>query len=202
MTAAVVVEHQAPDDARRAALAAAVRRVDVVQIAPDLARVLAHWLGEFVELATRRYGCAPDGVAGVQHEVAAAAVVDREALVAPASARRIALWLGQFLELSGGLSDDIRAVQNALAEAVAAGPSRNRDGLPVCVTTPIALGHDESGGVVTAATAARILGVKPDTVRLWCRDGKLDAVRDGSRWYPKATAVQEFLRTKGLIGGG
>jgi excisionase family DNA binding protein len=117
--------------------------------------------------------------------------------LSPEAAQRIAWWLARFAELAGEFGPvapgDIREVQYALAECCVTTQSRNRDGLPGRVVAPIPLCHDESGGgVVSVTTAARALGVKPDTVRKWCRDGKLDAVRHGSRWFPKAAAVQEL----------
>jgi hypothetical protein len=51
----------------------AVRRVDVVQISPDLARVIVYGLGKYADLASHRNGCPPDGLAEVQYAMAEAA---------------------------------------------------------------------------------------------------------------------------------
>lgn len=196
------------DAVLRAALCAEVARVDVVQVSADLARVVAHWLGEFAALAKRVRGCAPEGLAPVQlalaEDAVAAVVVEgraRPVALTPEVVRRTAFWLGRFLELAGEsncvVSADVRVVQWVLAEAAAAGPSRNRDALDGVGAGRIALGHDgSSGGVVSVRTAAGLLGAKPDTVRKWCRAGVLAADREGTRWFPKLAAVQEFRRRR------
>ncbi|WP_157118288.1 helix-turn-helix domain-containing protein [Mycobacterium sherrisii] len=204
------------DDVAPAAIRAAVARVDVVQLAPDLARVIAHWLSQYAALAARRSGCRPGGVVEMGLALAEAVVADRPGreLVIGVSvarvdvvqlsldaARRIIAWLGRLVELAGEFNsvavEAVRRVQYVLAEACAAAQSRNRDELPDVGATPIALSHDENGGVLTVAQAASLLGVKQDTVRKWCRGGELIAERHGSRWFPKVAAVQALQRTRG-----
>lgn len=54
----------------RANIALAVRRVDVIQIDPGLARIIVHWLGQYADLATQRHGCPPEGLTEVQYTLA------------------------------------------------------------------------------------------------------------------------------------
>jgi hypothetical protein len=56
----------------REAISAAVRRVDVVQINPSVARRLVEWLGELAEIRRRTNGCPPIGLVEVQQALAEA----------------------------------------------------------------------------------------------------------------------------------
>jgi hypothetical protein len=77
MTAAEVCPSAtiASDD-RRARIGAAVRRVDAIQLSPDVGRLLVHWLGQHAEWAVQRYGCAPDGLEAVAYALAEACAAD------------------------------------------------------------------------------------------------------------------------------
>lgn len=55
-------------------MAAAVRRLDVVAIDADLARVIVFWLGKYAEMASQRNGAVPAGLVEAQHALAEAAV--------------------------------------------------------------------------------------------------------------------------------
>jgi len=66
----------ASSDDRRAKIGAAVRRVDAIQLSPDVGRLLVHWLGQHAEWATQRYGCAPDGLEAVAYALAEACAAD------------------------------------------------------------------------------------------------------------------------------
>jgi Helix-turn-helix domain len=59
-----------PELAQRSAIAGAVQRVDGVVIRTDLARLIIHGLRGYTELATQRYGVAPEWVADVQYGLA------------------------------------------------------------------------------------------------------------------------------------
>ncbi|MFP1155542.1 helix-turn-helix domain-containing protein [Mycobacterium sherrisii] len=72
MSAAVVAGGQD----RQIAIAAAVQRVDAVQISPDVARAIHFWLGQYIKLTSARYGCPPDGVAEVQYALAETLAAD------------------------------------------------------------------------------------------------------------------------------
>jgi Helix-turn-helix domain len=56
----------------REKISAAVQRVDAIQISPDLARVLVHWLGRLAEVLARQNSCAPEALVAVQHALAEA----------------------------------------------------------------------------------------------------------------------------------
>lgn len=60
----------APSSDRRANICAAVNRVDVIQISPDLARCLVQWLGSYAKLAQSRNGCLPDGLEDAAYALA------------------------------------------------------------------------------------------------------------------------------------
>jgi Helix-turn-helix domain len=51
---------------------AAVQRVDAIQISPDLARVIVHWLGQLAKVCERQNGCAPGELVAVQKALAEA----------------------------------------------------------------------------------------------------------------------------------
>ncbi|WP_139043255.1 helix-turn-helix domain-containing protein [Mycobacterium lentiflavum] len=53
-----------------------VRRVDAIELAADVGRLVVHWLGDYAEIKRQRYGCTPEGVVAVQHALAAAIVSD------------------------------------------------------------------------------------------------------------------------------
>jgi hypothetical protein len=74
MTAAS--ERVVASSARRSAISDAVRRVNVVQLDPELVRVVVHWLGRYSDLTTQRFGCLPDGLADVQYALAEACADD------------------------------------------------------------------------------------------------------------------------------
>ena len=56
----------------REKISAAVQRVDAIQISPDLARVIVHWLGRLSYSLTRENGCAPEALVAVQSALAEA----------------------------------------------------------------------------------------------------------------------------------
>lgn len=41
--------------------------------------------------------------------------------------------------------------------------------------------------------AADLLKVDPETVRLWIREGELQAVKRGTRWRVKREAIEAFI---------
>lgn len=61
----------------RANITAAVRRVDTIQIDPDLVRIVVHWLGQYADLATQRHGCPPEGLTEVQYTLAEACAASK-----------------------------------------------------------------------------------------------------------------------------
>jgi hypothetical protein len=75
MTAAEI-PRTTPASARRANISAAVSRVDVIQISPDVGRLLVHLLGKLAEYETRRNGCPPDGLEDIQYALAEACASD------------------------------------------------------------------------------------------------------------------------------
>jgi excisionase family DNA binding protein len=54
--------------------------------------------------------------------------------------------------------------------------------------------------MLTTAEAAKKMGLNVQTVREWCRDGKL-GVRTGSRWLISPDEVKQYLRGQLLIKG-
>jgi hypothetical protein len=54
----------------RERISAAVKRVDVIQLDLDVARLVIHWLGKLAEYETQRNGCPPHGLAEVQSALA------------------------------------------------------------------------------------------------------------------------------------
>jgi excisionase family DNA binding protein len=54
--------------------------------------------------------------------------------------------------------------------------------------------------VLTTAVAAKKMGLNVQTVREWCREGKL-GVRTGSRWLISPDEVEQYLRGQLLIKG-
>jgi hypothetical protein len=56
----------------RERIAAAVHRVDTIQISPDVGRLIVHWLGGYAKLAQARYGCLPEGLADATYALAEA----------------------------------------------------------------------------------------------------------------------------------
>jgi len=43
--------------------------------------------------------------------------------------------------------------------------------------------------------AARVLGVRPEAVRIWAREGRLEAFKVGRRLRFRATSIDEFLES-------
>ena len=51
---------------------------------------------------------------------------------------------------------------------------------------------------IRSAEAARIARVSTDTVSRWCRDGKVNGYRDGSkRWMVNKDSLEQYLRSSG-----
>jgi hypothetical protein len=134
----------------RAKIEAAVHRVDVVQLSPDVARLVVFWLGQYAEISQARYGCAPEGLIEAQH---------------------------------------------AIAEVVTAtgGDSRRREETAASSADLLALAQEP---VLDVKDAAHMLDLKPDTIRLMCRQGTLGAKKVAGRWFPMAGAVQQELHQR------
>lgn len=62
----------ASDEVMRANIAAAVQRVDVIQVSVDAGHLLVHWLGQLADIGRHRNGCAPIGLIEVQQALAEA----------------------------------------------------------------------------------------------------------------------------------
>jgi len=128
-----------------------------------------------------------------------AAVQRVDAVLVSADVGRVLVhWLGQLAEVTvqrnGCAPAGLVEVQGALAEAVAAvGDSRVREPCDVLASEVLALGQEP---VVNVGDAARMLDLKPDTVRLMCRRGKLGAKKVAGRWFPAVAAVQNQLRRR------
>jgi hypothetical protein len=134
----------ASDEVMRANIAAAVQRVDVIQVSVDAGHLLVHWLGQLADIGRQRNGCAPIGLVEVQH---------------------------------------------AIAEAVAAGcDSRRRESEGLVAPEVLALNEEP---VMNLKDAAWMLELKPDSVRLMCRQGTLKAKKVGHSWFPTVTAVHQ-----------
>jgi hypothetical protein len=108
-------------------------------------------------------------------------------------ARVLVFWLGNYAKLArqtkGCAPDGLEDAQYVLAEACApGGDSRLREDSTPGHAEILALGHD---AVVDAETAAQMLGLKADTVRLMCRKGQLEAQKRAGRWFPTIAAVQQ-----------
>jgi Helix-turn-helix domain len=56
----------------REKISAAVQRVDAIQISPDLARLLVHWLGQLAKVKERTNGCASGELVAAQNALAEA----------------------------------------------------------------------------------------------------------------------------------
>jgi Helix-turn-helix domain len=69
--------HPAGSAVHASAISDAVRRVDVVQISPDVARYLVHCLGRLADDLVRQNGCAPEALVAVQHALAEACADSR-----------------------------------------------------------------------------------------------------------------------------
>lgn len=112
--------------------------------------------------------------------------------------RLLVHWLGQFADIvtqrNGCAPVGLVEVQHVLAEAVAGhGDSRSRESEGLVAPELLALSEEP---VVGVEEAARMLGLKPDSVRLMCRQGTMSAKKVAGRWFPTTTAVQEQLRRR------
>lgn len=114
-----------------------------------------------------------------------------------ADAARLTIhFLGEFAEerrqRNGCPPLGLIELQQAYAEALAS-DSRSRDSEEISAAGALALGDEL---VVNAEEAARMLRLKPDTVRLMCRKGTLAAKKESGRWFPTTAAVHAECRRR------
>jgi hypothetical protein len=114
-------------------------------------------------------------------------------LISTDTGRLLVRWLGQLAEIArqrnGCPPMGLAEVRRTLAEAIAA-DSRWRDSHAIPAAELLALGDEQVLGV---EETARMLQLKPDTVRLMCREGTLEAKKKSGRWFPTADAVHDEL---------
>lgn len=81
-----------------------------------------------------------------------------------------------------------------LAEARRQWEQRVREGSGIGTAEQPVLGSGaRSGHEVTTTEAADLLGVSPELVRRWCRDGRLAARRPGGSWLIDRGSVLDLL---------
>jgi excisionase family DNA binding protein len=68
-----------------------------------------------------------------------------------------------------------------------------RDDRASAITLDLAPESGDDGPMLSTQEAARYIGIKPDTVRLWIRTGKMRGIKKGRDWRIPLREVQKAL---------
>jgi excisionase family DNA binding protein len=58
------------------------------------------------------------------------------------------------------------------------------------------IGRPKDPDIISVSEAASVLGVKNDTVKRWCQEGRLPAIKRGWRWWVKQDAMQSMVHER------
>jgi hypothetical protein len=89
---------------------------------------------------------------------------------------------------NGCAPEDLIASQHVLVEAVVADGSRRREAEWVCAPSGLLSGYD----LVGTEAAAKMLGLKADTVRWHCRKGNLEYCTVGGRIMVSVASIESL----------
>jgi Helix-turn-helix domain len=140
---------------------------------------------------SRAADSSPDSM---QAKISAAVTKVDGVMITPDVARLLVYWLGQLAEVArqrnGWPPRGLVEVQTALAEGVAAAGSRGRESEGLVAAAVLRSGEEEP--LVGVEDAAKVLGIRPDTVRWHCRRGNLETHEVGGHRLITAASLERL----------